>query len=65
MFQEHLVKIQRKVLAPTSRQPLNGQGVLRKSGIKIHEKLKNELEIDLEAGMLEVYLAKERRCARN
>ena len=26
-------------------------------------KLKNELELDLEAGMLEVYLAEKRRCA--
>ena len=38
MLQENFMKIQRKVLAPSSRQPLNGQGVLRIPRLKIHEK---------------------------
>ena len=38
MLQENLMKIQRKILAPSPRQPLNGQGVLRIPGLKIHEK---------------------------
>ena len=60
------MKIQRKVLAPSPWQPLNGHGVLTIPGLKIHDKkLDNELELDLEAGMLEVYLAEERRCAKN
>ena len=40
--------------------------MLRISGLKTHErKLQNELELDLEAGMLAVYLAEEWRCAKN
>ena len=31
------MKMQRKVSAPSPRQPLNGQGVLRIPGLKIHE----------------------------
>ena len=38
MLQENLVKVQRKVLAPSPRQPLNGKGVRRIPGLKIHEK---------------------------
>ena len=61
-----LMKIQRKVLALSPRQPLNGQGVLRIPGLKIHEKkVEKRIGVNLEAGMLEVYLAEERRCAKN
>ena len=38
MLQENLMKFQRNVLAPSPRQPLNGQRVLRILGLKIHEK---------------------------
>ena len=55
--------MQNKILAPSPRQPLNGQGVLRISGFKVaKEKLKNGLGLDSEAGMLGVYLAEGRRC---
>ena len=38
MLLENLMKIRRKVLAPSPRQPLNEQGVLRIPGLKIQEK---------------------------
>ena len=66
MLEENLMKMQRKVLVSSPRQPLNGQGVLRIPGLKIHEKkVENKLELDLEAEMLEVYLVEERRSAKN
>ena len=66
-LQESFMKIQRKVLASSPRQPLSGQGVLRIPGLKIHGKKvkKNELEVNVEVGILEAYLAEERRCAKN
>ena len=49
MLQENLMRIQRKVLAPSPRQPLNGQGLLRIPGFKIHEK-KVEKRIGIRLG---------------
>ena len=58
--------MQNEILAPSPRQPLNGQGVLRISGFKVaKEKVENGLGLDSEAGMLGVYLAEGRRCAKN
>ena len=58
--------MQKKILASSPRQLLNGQGVLRIFAWKLLQKmLQNVLGLDLEAGMLGVFLAEERRCAKN
>ena len=49
MLQENLMTIQREVLCPSARQPLNGQRVLRIPALKIHEK-KDEKRIGVRFG---------------
>ena len=51
-----------KIMAPSSRQLLNGQGVQRISGVNIR---KEKYEYDEEAGMFEVYVVEEQKCVRS